>query len=202
MAGVPVPAIQQDADVRADIAAEGEHVGHLVDEGVLLALAQRLGTDEFQAQADAVFPEDLRDGFESLDVKAAVLLHRSIVGAGHDPGERAIDADGGGGFRQAREGFQVTPPVRFGGPPIDRQTEGRGADAGVGELFLHRIGAVLIDRIGDLRCREFQTVESADPRGRQPLLQRTYLYPDSPGTERLVHARIVPLQSPSQNEGD
>ena len=184
---VPVPRVQQDADVVADLAAQCEHVVHVIDKRIRLALAQRLRSDELQAEGDIVIGEDRGDGFKALDVEGAVLVRWPHVRTGHDPGEGAGHADGCGGVSEARQSREVALPLDVRLAPLDWQAECGGTNARLGEGLFQLRRALLFDQVGDLIGGEFQPLKPADLRGRQGLGKGLGSHADGVGTKRFIH---------------
>jgi len=85
-----MPGVEEQPHVPGtDIAGEIHHPVQSVDEGILVAVADRLGAQELEAEATTVFGQHLTNGAKARHVPAPVLVEGAFVGAGGDPGGRA-----------------------------------------------------------------------------------------------------------------
>jgi len=92
--GVPVPAIEEEADVGAvDGADKFDHVFLCTGKGESESCSRGAGAYEFESEADAVVVEDFGDFGEAAAVAVEVFHVCEFVVAGDDPGGDAVDAE-------------------------------------------------------------------------------------------------------------
>lgn len=122
---VEMEAVDQEADIGADIVGEFEHEGGGEDEFVFVGDAEVVRGDELEAEAEVVGGEDF-GGFLEAGLVEAPGFEEGGVGRRHDPGGAGVGVELSGDFGAGVEFGEVGFPLGFvlapfgGAPPARR----------------------------------------------------------------------------------